>query len=138
MEDAVDTFKLTYRQGETDMVCCDTFIKNALNINIKFYMCGKVLFRNFFYILFTQECTLSSKERRRALRSLHDPSWQRGDTHNINSVNSSLEEWLLARHKIGQYSLMSTNISVSKLSGEHTGLPLQGCCKDIIRQPLCF
>lgn len=46
---------------------------------------------------------LSSKERRRALRSSHDPTWSYGDTHNINSVNSSLEDWLLARQKIGKY-----------------------------------
>ena len=46
---------------------------------------------------------LSSKERRRALRNSHDPSWSHGDTHNINSVNSSLEDWLLARQKIGEY-----------------------------------
>jgi hypothetical protein len=53
-------------------------------------------------ILFMQECMLSSKERRRALRKSHDPNWQCGDTHNISSINSSLEEWLLARHKIGE------------------------------------
>jgi hypothetical protein len=61
---------------------------------------------------------LSSKERRRALRSSRDPSW-RGDTHNINSVNSSLEEWLLARNKIGEYSLLPILTLVDRFYKTH-------------------
>jgi hypothetical protein len=57
---------------------------------------------------------LSSKERRQALRSSHDPSW-RADSHNINSVNSSLEEWLLARNKIGENTLLPVLTLVSRL-----------------------
>ncbi|KAJ9600422.1 hypothetical protein L9F63_009278, partial [Diploptera punctata] len=60
--------------------------------------------------MFVQECMLSSKERRRALRSSHDPNWQRGDTHNINSINSSLEEWLLARNKIAGLQHLSDSV----------------------------
>ncbi|PSN55427.1 hypothetical protein C0J52_05673 [Blattella germanica] len=75
---------------------------------------GRVLLRaadgleDWFELL--EECMLSSKERRRALRSSHDPSWQRGDTHNINSINSSLEEWLLARHKIAGLQHLSDSV----------------------------
>ncbi|GFG35982.1 hypothetical protein Cfor_03565, partial [Coptotermes formosanus] len=57
-----------------------------------------------------KECMLSSKERRRALRSSHDPSWPHGDTHNINSVNSSLEDWLLARQKIAGLQHLSDSV----------------------------
>lgn len=57
-----------------------------------------------------EECMLSSKERRRALRSSHDPSWSHGDTHNINSVNSSLEDWLLARQKIAGLQHLSDSV----------------------------
>ncbi|KAJ9597151.1 hypothetical protein L9F63_026959, partial [Diploptera punctata] len=75
---------------------------------------GRVLLRaadgleDWFELL--EECMLSSKERRRALRSSHDPNWQRGDTHNINSINSSLEEWLLARNKIAGLQHLSDSV----------------------------
>nr|CAD7439898.1 unnamed protein product [Timema bartmani] len=68
---------------------------------------GRVLLRaadgleDWFELL--EECMMASKERRRALRSSHDPSLQQhnGTLQNNNSINSTLDEWLMARHKIG-------------------------------------
>ncbi|XP_063245124.1 uncharacterized protein LOC134546316 isoform X2 [Bacillus rossius redtenbacheri] len=65
---------------------------------------GRVLLRapegleDWFELL--EECTLASKERRKALRISRDPSQlqQNGDPR--DSISSSLDEWLLARHKI--------------------------------------
>nr|CAD7261072.1 unnamed protein product [Timema shepardi] len=64
------------------------------------------------------ECMMASKERRRALRSSHDPSLQQhnGTLQNNNSINSTLDEWLLARHKIGCVQHLSD--SVPDLNGE--------------------
>nr|CAD7397027.1 unnamed protein product [Timema poppensis] len=58
------------------------------------------------------------EERRRALRSSHDPSLQQhnGTLQNNNSINSTLDEWLLARHKIGCVQHLSD--SVPDLNGE--------------------
>ncbi|CAG2066223.1 unnamed protein product, partial [Timema podura] len=69
---------------------------------------GRVLLRaadgleDWFELL--EECMMASKERRRALRSSHDPSLQQhnGTLQNNNSINSTLDEWLMARHKIGE------------------------------------
>lgn len=66
---------------------------------------GKILLRatdgleDWFELL--EECTLTSKERRRALRVSHDTRKR----DNNNSINSSLEEWLAARQKIREYLL---------------------------------
>lgn len=66
---------------------------------------GKILLRStdgledWFELL--EECTLTSKERRRALRVSQDTRKR----DNNNSINSSLEEWLTARQKIRKYHL---------------------------------
>lgn len=54
--------------------------------------------------LILQECTQASKERRKALRNSHDPSLNRSGTK--ASVNSSFEDWVIARNKIGNYALI--------------------------------
>nr|CAD7453724.1 unnamed protein product [Timema tahoe] len=83
---------------------------------------GRVLLRaadgleDWFELL--EECMMASKERRRALRSSHDPSLQQhnGTLQNNNSINSTLDEWLMARHKIGCVQHLSD--SVPDLNGE--------------------
>lgn len=71
---------------------------------------GKILLRapdgleDWFELL--EECTLTSKERRRALRVSHDIRKK----DNNNSINSSLEEWLASRQKSRKYSAFIESI----------------------------
>lgn len=72
---------------------------------------GKILLRStegledWFELL--EECTLTSKERRRALRVSQDTRKR----DNNNSINSSLEEWLTARQKIRKCSFFFIQIT---------------------------
>lgn len=47
-----------------------------------------------------EECMLTSKERRRALRFSHD-----GKPRDNNNITNTLDEWLAARQKIREYLL---------------------------------
>lgn len=84
---------------------------------------GKVLLRasegleDWFELL--EECTLTSKERRRALRMTtpqhfnhhqHQTHFNDFKRNNNNSINSSLEDWLAARQKIRKYLVKFTYI----------------------------
>nr|CAD7195872.1 unnamed protein product [Timema douglasi] len=90
---------------------------------------GRVLLRaadgleDWFELL--EECMMASKERRRALRSSHDPSLQQhnGTLQNNNSINSTLDEWLLARHKIAERMTKERRLAKSLNSQGHLPLP---------------
>lgn len=65
---------------------------------------GKILLRapegleDWFELL--EECSLISKERRRALRNSHDMKTR---TNTSTSAMSRLDEWLMARQKLREY-----------------------------------
>lgn len=77
---------------------------------------GKILLRagegleDWFELL--EECMLTSKERRRALKFSHDM----GKRENNNSINSSLEEWLAARQKIRKFNLNVSSLMFVPIS----------------------
>ncbi|KAF5290784.1 hypothetical protein FQA39_LY14627 [Lamprigera yunnana] len=53
-----------------------------------------------------EECTMTSKERRKALRTSHD-----GKSRDNNNVLNSLDEWLTARQKIPKGRLSTDSVS---------------------------
>ncbi|KAK6623299.1 hypothetical protein RUM43_009151 [Polyplax serrata] len=62
-----------------------------------------------------EECTMASKERRRALKCSRD-SYQGENEQNMNSMSSNVEDWLVARKKIAQLQRDYISDSVPDIS----------------------
>ncbi|KAL1490590.1 hypothetical protein ABEB36_013258 [Hypothenemus hampei] len=56
-----------------------------------------------------EECMLTSKERRRALRNSHD-----GKPKDNNNITASLDEWLAARQKFPMGRMLTNSVSTPK------------------------